>query len=832
MTLLHDYIADQLSRRVAKRRVVVWFDPRREFIDFVDELERVGDNAILVDGSQVDFRVYSGSFFELRLTVEPVVGTDTPSPTVLYLPGVERDHNGSVLMELECAGDRWEPQLKRLARNALRTRFTDGVIDDLLSKDNVTYLDVVAASDTTEGTEAPSILKTILGPGNSESMLARWLLNESLDGRITEKQAKPELIKLARARLDQDLDPEAPVSKLRSAVGRFVLATEFRTDLTGSEPDQLRQVPAAMADAQRNARDIASKMRAQDADAYARLADTVEQELGLASTEIDPLNLGSIDTFRFEERALLTRCYELIRDREYPETESVILQRRGSFWLDLDVERQAHWEVCRRMVELATTATRISGEIQAIPDDPDSWIEKYAEEWFALDQAQRRLEALIPKLEEEPDLQALVSIRNLYDEVLVALAAGFVDALDSNAWSVARILQQTQIYDDVVRPLPGRVAYLLVDAMRYEMGVELKTLLEGQGEVSLRPALSVLPSITVTGMAALMPGAASSYSVVADGGTLGARIDSKFLSGIKDRQRHVEGRIPSSIDVTLGDVLMSSRKKLDKKLGDAQTIIVRSQEIDAFGEAGFEARQIMSTVIENIARAVRKLASLGFESAVITADHGHLYSAEDRAESQRIESPGGDKVELHRRAWIGRGGSTPSASIRVSASKLGNDTDLDFVFPIGLGVFKAGGDLAFHHGGPTLQEMVIPHTRSAPSEPGVARAAFEVTGEPEVVTNRIFSVVVSRSSLFGAGQQVVPVLISEGRQVGSVGMVVGATHDPSTGTVTLPQSGVANLGFVLEDETATSLQIVILDPTTDAELYRSPTEIAVNLGVA
>ena len=27
---------------------------------------------------------------------------------------------------------------------------------------------------------------------------------------------------------------------------------------------------------------------------------------------------------------------------------------------------------------------------------------------------------------------------------------------------------------------------------------------------------------------------------------------------------------------------------------------------------------------------------------------------------------------------------------------------------MGSGVFKAGGDLAFHHGGPSLQEMVIP----------------------------------------------------------------------------------------------------------------------------
>jgi hypothetical protein len=74
----------------------------------------------------------------------------------------------------------------------------------------------------------------------------------------------------------------------------------------------------------------------------------------------------------------------------------------------------------------------------------------------------------------------------------------------------------------------------------------------------------------------------------------------------------------------------------------------------------------------------------------------------------RTDAPGGDTVELHRRCWIGRGGATPPGCVRVSASALGYASDLEFVFPAATGVFKAGGDLAFHHGGPSLQEMVVP----------------------------------------------------------------------------------------------------------------------------
>src|SRR5207237_4507986 len=105
--------------------------------------------------------------------------------------------------------------------------------------------------------------------------------------------------------------------------------------------------------------------------------------------------------------------------------------------------------------------------------------------------------------------------------------------------------------------------------------------------------------------------------------------------------------------------------------------------IERAGEAGltFQARQVIDTVIDNLARAIRKLATAGIEHSVVSADHGHLFFASDRDESMRTDSPGGDQVELHRRCWIGRGGATPAACVRVAASALGYDSDLDFVFP-------------------------------------------------------------------------------------------------------------------------------------------------------
>src|SRR6185437_7402566 len=216
--------------------------------------------------------------------------------------------------------------------------------------------------------------------------------------------------------------------------------------------------------------------------------------------------------------------------------------------------------------------------------------------------------------------------------------------------------------------------------------------------ITVRPAIAALPSITPVGMAALLPGASASFSVTEQGGRIGARIEEAFLPDLASRKKFMAARLPKLLDLGLDELLALPRSKLAKKIDGVQVIIVRSQELDHAGEAGFpvQARQVMDTVIDNLARAIRRLAAAGIEQAVVSADHGHLF-ASDRDESMRIDPPGGATVELHRRCWIGRGGSTPAGCVRVSAAALGYASDLEFVFPKGCGVFRSGGDLAFHH---------------------------------------------------------------------------------------------------------------------------------------
>jgi hypothetical protein len=842
---LHDYIAQQVAEKLKSRRLVVWYDPRREFAPLVEEL-RGGPSLqgtmmpVSLAGISAQIAEYDGSFLALRATVEPHVAADLPEPLLIYLPGIERDRRGSVLMELEKAGTSWEPQLKQLGRLLLLKKYTLGVVDELLSYERrVTYQDLArAASDDSSG-EPPSILKAIFhGVSGNDALLAAWLASEARDGEIESKGAGAELMKLIRSRLGIEIPDDSRLARARAVMLRYVLAGEFRSELTSPPPSSLESVPVPKTKEEETAvREVARRLRAAHSGVYPVLADRVEAELGLSAAELGEDGRGPAETFRFEERTLIGRCAGLIAAQQFDEALGLTAEQEHGFWVDGSIERKAQWEACRRMAELGTAAVAVRAVFSKAGSDPKDWVQAYTAKdgWSRLDRAQRRLEAWVATLPEDPDERALGVVRRLYEDVCHAMAEAFGKVLARAGWVVSRAIHQTGIYSEVLATRPKPVAYFFVDAMRFEMGVELAERLPAAVEVSVKHAIAALPSITPIGMAALLPGASGSFTVTEEGGKLGARIENDFLPDLAARRKFAAARIPQLIDLKLDELLGLQASRLAKKLEGASIVIVRSQEIDHAGEAGFSfpARQVMDTVIDNLARAIRKLAVAGIENAVVTADHGHLFFAYHRDESMRTDAPGGNVVELHRRCWIGRGGTTPPGCIRVSAAALGYASDLEFVFPTGCGVFRAGGDLAYHHGGPSLQELIVPVVIVRSNAGDSARQApsrVAASGLPTAVTNRIFTVSF-QADLASGELSVRPLLTSAGRQVGTAGMAVGTELDRTTGTVTLVPGKIVTVGFLLTDENVASVRVVVQDAATDAELYRSPGDIPVRLGV-
>ena len=843
---LHEYIAKQLASQVAKRHGVVWYDAREEFAPFIAELRGGPKEAgsvvpVTLADRPVQLAEFDGSFLELRARVEPYVSQDEPLEFILYVPGRGPNPEESLLLELEQAGTRYEPQLRSLARHALRQIYTDGVIDELLAPESVSYEDLARASQNGGGSEPPSRLKLIF-EGDPRGILPGWLMSDARDEAIVSKEASGELVKLIQSTCGLELPEDVGLAKARAVTLRYLLVNDFRMACGGVTPGSLDGVPQPRTQEERaRTLGLVRELRDHFPSEYTAAADRIEGELCLAKAVFPVESLSSLETFRFAECTVLAQCSEWIAGRRFDEALSLLDRHPAGFWVRQDMRRSLQWQAYQQLAALGLDAEAVQAAARKMTGGVAAWIGAYthAEGWYRLDQRHRRLEWLAGRVEEELDERALGIVRRAYEDACQVMSEGFTRALESAGWAVPGTLHQTHVFSQVVSSRPKPVAYFLVDAMRYEMGVELAQRLQpaeaGPAEVHIEPAVVALPSITPVGMAALLPGASASFSVIEQGGTLGARIEGTFLQDALSRRRFLASRIPGLVDLTLDELLGLSRSKLAKKIGTAPMLIVRSQELDHEGESGFtyQARQIMDTVIDNLARAVRKLAAVGIADAVVVADHGHLFASE-REESMRIDAPGGETIELHRRCWIGRGGKTPAGCVRVAASALGYASDLEFVFPRGCGVFRAGGDLAFHHGATSLQEILIPvltvRSRGAPAQ-APAKESVSVSGVPDKITNRIFSVGIEfRGDLFSGEQTVLPLLIAEGRQVGRVGMAVDAAHDGVTGTVRLMPGKPATIAFLLDVDRVPALRIVIQDPRTDAELYRSPADIPVELG--
>ena len=245
--------------------------------------------------------------------------------------------------------------------------------------------------------------------------------------------------------------------------------------------------------------------------------------------------------------------------------------------------------------------------------------------------------------------------------------------------------------------------------------------------------------------------------------------------------------MPGVKELDLDRVLRVATGELSRAIKDAPLILVRSQEIDLAGESdgGTVTHHVMASIVGNLARAVRKLAKTGIARFVIASDHGHLF-AEPKDDDMKTDAPGGDTLLLHRRCWVGRGGTDPAGTVRISAADLGYDSDLDFVFPEGTGVFKAGGGLRYHHGGLSLQEMVIPvlWIRMPTGEEPSPTTKVELHDEPAEITTRTVGVTVARDlELFTEPVWLRVVLMAGGEEVGLAGMASGGPFDRSRGMV-------------------------------------------------
>lgn len=458
----------------------------------------------------------------------------------------------------------------------------------------------------------------------------------------------------------------------------------------------------------------------------------------------------------------------------------------------------------------------------------------------------------------EPELGAdhqslehlIIKAEQRYTDIGTELAKHFVTQFHKTKHPIKDVLRQRDVFEKQVRPRlnDGKIAYVWVDALRFEMARELCDVLKEDFDLTLQPALSTIPTITEIGMAALLPRASESAKVVAvGGGKLALEIAGTVIKDRKSRITYLKNHAGVSVfDTKLDNLLPKPSKRVRDGIQNAQLVLITSQEIDELGEQDniAQARRQMDSILNDLRRGVRILSDLGITAIILTADHGHLF-ADELSDDMKIDAPGGDTADLHRRVWVGVGGTSEPSYLRTSLTSLGVDSDLDIATPWTFACFKAkGGGRAYFHGGLSPQELIIPVVVMAPTAHALAGPPTNIEwtlkpGSPKLTT-RFFSVQIDGvgTGLFELEPPKVRVEIRVRGKCVSQPVSASYGFEDATGEVHLrvmeddPRRIDMNTVAVmlLEEITDKTVGVSLLDATSGAELARlDKIEVAIAL---
>lgn len=853
MSLLLDSLRQLIQRQITERGIVVWYDPEHAYSHAVDRLD-------LDDG--ITLLKYEDGYFRLREQMEshlewidesgrPIADREVPPKLLAYVP-LARADSQFALVEVETAGTVIEPGAAVVERNTRLAALTERVFTKIspekaghfarqVEDGLLTFEDLEQMAEEAGSTGA---LKLIFGQASPMEVLLRFASGDEYDAKIIEKNALQEIAELAANETGLKKLESNPAA-LRKALSNHLLLGEMALFLPEGTlvklPDKAvqRDTIRHLCETWRNRLDLQ--------DAYAAAEEAMESTSGIEAAAFLPDALEDAETFAAIDKMLLVRSVGLLMEGRRNVVVGWAAKRKGGFWSRRNPELLLQWSLVETASDLLERAETIAAAVRKRKWSLDEMVSAYvhhAEPWMKLDTCARHLESRYARFYFEQSSPAweklMAKCRTAYLGALDAMAEAYSQALEHAGFSFAGAGPQSGIFKSNVAPLltgSRKTAYFLVDALRYEMAVELIEGLASDFTVKIQPALGQLPGITPVGMGALMPGAEDGLSLDKQGGKLQVLLGDKKITDRAARMDWLRERTgDGTLVVKLGEVLRITPKK-KKDLAAAKLLVVTSQEIDRIGEEGSEddeARVYMDDVLEKLRRAIRNLASVGITDFVIAADHGYIF-AEGFEAGLKMNPPGGETVEMHPRCWIGQGGTSADGFFRVSASTLELGGPLECAFPRSLGTFKVkGGSGAYFHGGPTLQEQIIPvvHLQTkAPARGKAASAKITVAFSKGSITNRFFSVTATLESdeMFTPEARSVRVEVLSGKDVAGHAAMAAYGFEEGSREITI-EPGRPNSITIMLTASPARISLRLLNSKDDAPLA-TMNDIPVNLSL-
>lgn len=822
MSRLREVLADEVGKLVRQAGVVVWQDEHREYAGVVRS----------VCPSDVHLAAFDGSWYELRRSVEDLLAGDAPPMLIVYAPVVAPADDP--LAEIRAAGREYKRRLATLVRNALDGQLASARIEQI-AKEARTFEEAEAAASgaASAGVRLLSIFGT-----SDVAAVAFPVLGGTQDEVIEREDAWGEVASTLRDAYGGELAGAA--GDLRDSLARHLLLADLHA-AAGVLPNQLADafvVPTA--EQRRRIGELLQRWRyvPEHAASYRDTAVAVDAELALADA------LGWIEGLEacVAVPSVEQVCgAEAIRRLAAGDASGALVIAEARL-VDANVWRDQPAGVGGgRWGDRWRVIAAIAGLRRAVDANPPPsgaagvLLDWYIAGGWAVDRAYRRLELARLALPAYGELElAIIGVRSRYDAWLEAVLVAVSDALARSGLTGVTMGAQGSVHDDKVRARDVLTAYVWVDALRYELGVELAEAIchDITKHVTISAVTAAAPTITRVGMANLAPAAAEKLALSLDGGKLAVTVGDRPVATVDQRVELLRAAHGTVANLELGALSQQGEKELAKAITGADLVLVRSQEIDAAGESGMlnAAWPQFDAIKQDLANAVAKLGQVGVGRVVICADHGFVALSQSVNDARTIDAPIGGDGELHRRFWVGKGGTTSEGTVRVPLVSLGVRSDLDVIVPKGLAVFKAAGGRQFFHGGLSPQELVVPVIEvdlEPAAEPQKLDLAVTVAGER--ITTGVFAATVAFSGDLFTREVTFRVVARGANGNDPVARVVsGDGYDAGSGSVTVQADRPSVLTFQVTRnlERDSQVELQVLDARTGRRLADAVASVA------
>jgi hypothetical protein len=602
MGIVTDYLIGMVQSNLEKNGIVVWYDPEKQYLNLAKKI-----------GEEIPVFFYEGSYIELRYKLEPYLDSKEKGNALVYVPE-KHDEVESPLLEVEYFGTYIKPggptnrntRLEVIARKALSDIFDAEnieVFEKKIKDRSLTLEDLDELASKGKSIAKTGVISLIFNTTDPMEIAFQFLTSEESDSKIEEKAALNELAGILNSHLGLE-SRASSVSEYRSLLHRYVLVSEF----TGSLPEDV-SVPELGTVTQANKKyqvDSCKKLaetwrkRIDLKEAYVKIAEEVEKAYDLEALKIDPEDLLEAKTFPCFDKVLINHAVDLILKSKFEESIRIFESRTRMFWASIDYGNSSLlWKIINKAALINKIAETIKKEISGSCKNAEELVIKYTDysdssAWYKLDLLKRQLDmdySNYEKIETEsfPDINSMFNkINQTYYETINRLAETFSEALIKNNFKLDGLPLQRHIFSKSVYPKlsQGKTAYFWIDALSYELAVDLYESLSYEDK-SITFALATPPTITPIGMASLLPGVDSDFTLVTKTTPAPAvKVKDSILKTREDRIKYLKSNISSEvIPFKLGNI-PEDNKKLKEKIKDTDLIIVTSQEIDSHDNEG------------------------------------------------------------------------------------------------------------------------------------------------------------------------------------------------------------------------------------------------------